>query len=169
MFSNPYGNGTAIFTNNGATARKFQEQIDVGQVGSEVGGGTLWQYVSRLASTFLYRFHFPWCHSPAPGDPSLVTLTSMENKVKTLTTLTSSWSINYSFRFVLLHADQDSHLTVEGRWECLRLKYFPTDHWLLPRWRGSRRQGKSLHASSEVNRFGFLDVMKTRCILCLFV
>ena len=40
MFSNPYGNGTAIFTNNGATARKFQEQIDVGQVGSEVEGGT---------------------------------------------------------------------------------------------------------------------------------
>ena len=29
---NPYGNGTAIFTTNGATARKFQEQIDVGQV-----------------------------------------------------------------------------------------------------------------------------------------
>merc|ERR1719242_1970773 len=34
--SNPYGNGTAIFTNNGATARKFQEQIDVGQVGINV-------------------------------------------------------------------------------------------------------------------------------------
>ena len=40
-FRNPYGNGTAIFTNNGATARKFQEQIDVGQVGIKVGGGTL--------------------------------------------------------------------------------------------------------------------------------
>ena len=37
-FRNPYGNGTAIFTNNGATARKFQEQIDVGQV-SQAGGG----------------------------------------------------------------------------------------------------------------------------------
>lgn len=33
---NPYGNGTAIFTNNGATARKFQQEIDVGQVGVNV-------------------------------------------------------------------------------------------------------------------------------------
>ena len=30
--SNPYGNGTAIFTTNGATARKFTMEIDVGQV-----------------------------------------------------------------------------------------------------------------------------------------
>ena len=30
---NPYGNGTAIFTNSGSAARKFQEDIDVGQVG----------------------------------------------------------------------------------------------------------------------------------------
>ena len=29
---NPYGNGTAIFTTNGATARKFTQEIDVGQV-----------------------------------------------------------------------------------------------------------------------------------------
>jgi len=28
---NPYGNGTAIFTSNGASARKFTENIDVGQ------------------------------------------------------------------------------------------------------------------------------------------
>merc|ERR1711862_1071879 len=34
--NNPYGNGTAIFTNNGATARKFQQEIDVGQVGVNV-------------------------------------------------------------------------------------------------------------------------------------
>ncbi|OWR51377.1 probable methylmalonate-semialdehyde/malonate-semialdehyde dehydrogenase [acylating], mitochondrial [Danaus plexippus] len=34
--SNPYGNGTAIFTTNGATARKFSSQIDVGQVGINV-------------------------------------------------------------------------------------------------------------------------------------
>merc|ERR1712110_1082640 len=33
---NPYGNGTAIFTNNGATARKFQQEIDVGQIGVNV-------------------------------------------------------------------------------------------------------------------------------------
>ena len=36
IFRNPYGNGTAIFTNNGATARKFQQEIDVGQVGVNV-------------------------------------------------------------------------------------------------------------------------------------
>jgi len=33
---NPYGNGTAIFTSNGATARKFVNEIDVGQVGVNV-------------------------------------------------------------------------------------------------------------------------------------
>jgi len=34
--NNPYGNGTAIFTTNGATARKFTQSIDVGQVGVNV-------------------------------------------------------------------------------------------------------------------------------------
>ena len=34
--SNPYGNGTAIFTTNGATARRFTQDIDVGQVGINV-------------------------------------------------------------------------------------------------------------------------------------
>lgn len=29
---NPYGNGTAIFTSNGATARKYTHEVDVGQV-----------------------------------------------------------------------------------------------------------------------------------------
>ena len=33
---NPYGNGTAVFTTNGSTARKFVERIDVGQVGVNV-------------------------------------------------------------------------------------------------------------------------------------
>merc|ERR1711872_1081235 len=33
---NPYGNGTAIFTRNGATARKFSAEIDVGQIGVNV-------------------------------------------------------------------------------------------------------------------------------------
>ncbi|KAJ3105118.1 Methylmalonate-semialdehyde dehydrogenase [acylating] mitochondrial [Phlyctochytrium bullatum] len=33
---NPYGNGTAIFTNSGSVARKFQDEIDVGQVGINV-------------------------------------------------------------------------------------------------------------------------------------
>lgn len=34
--NNPYGNGTAVFTTNGATARKFTQEIDVGQVGVNV-------------------------------------------------------------------------------------------------------------------------------------
>jgi len=33
---NPYGNGTAIFTRSGAAARKYQHEIDVGQVGINV-------------------------------------------------------------------------------------------------------------------------------------
>ena len=34
--SNPYGNGTAVFTTSGAHARQFQYEIDVGQVGINV-------------------------------------------------------------------------------------------------------------------------------------
>ena len=33
---NPFGNGTGIFTQSGAAARKFQSEIDVGQVGINV-------------------------------------------------------------------------------------------------------------------------------------
>lgn len=34
--NNPYGNGVGIFTQSGAAARKFQNEIDVGQVGINV-------------------------------------------------------------------------------------------------------------------------------------
>uniref|UniRef100_A0A6Q2WZI6 Methylmalonate-semialdehyde/malonate-semialdehyde dehydrogenase [acylating], mitochondrial n=1 Tax=Esox lucius TaxID=8010 RepID=A0A6Q2WZI6_ESOLU len=34
--SNPYGNGTAIFTTNGATARKYTHEVDVGQIGVNI-------------------------------------------------------------------------------------------------------------------------------------
>jgi len=33
---NPYGNGTAVFTSSGAVARKYQHEIDVGQVGINI-------------------------------------------------------------------------------------------------------------------------------------
>jgi malonate-semialdehyde dehydrogenase (acetylating) / methylmalonate-semialdehyde dehydrogenase len=33
---NEYGNGTAIFTNSGATAGRFQREIEAGQVGINV-------------------------------------------------------------------------------------------------------------------------------------
>jgi malonate-semialdehyde dehydrogenase (acetylating)/methylmalonate-semialdehyde dehydrogenase len=34
--ANPNGNGVALFTQSGAAARRFQEDIDVGQVGINV-------------------------------------------------------------------------------------------------------------------------------------
>lgn len=34
--NNPYGNGTAIFTRSGSVARKFQKEVDVGQIGINV-------------------------------------------------------------------------------------------------------------------------------------
>ncbi|KAE8765269.1 CoA-acylating methylmalonate-semialdehyde dehydrogenase [Georgenia thermotolerans] len=34
--ANPYGNGTAIFTNDGGAARKFQNEVEVGMVGINV-------------------------------------------------------------------------------------------------------------------------------------
>lgn len=34
--NNPYGNGTAVFTTSGANARKYQHNIDVGQIGINV-------------------------------------------------------------------------------------------------------------------------------------
>ena len=34
--ANPYGNGTAVFTNDGGAARKFQNEIEVGMVGINV-------------------------------------------------------------------------------------------------------------------------------------
>jgi len=34
--ANPYGNGTAVFTNDGGAARKFQQEIQVGMVGINV-------------------------------------------------------------------------------------------------------------------------------------
>ncbi|XP_065051899.1 methylmalonate-semialdehyde/malonate-semialdehyde dehydrogenase [acylating], mitochondrial-like [Rhopilema esculentum] len=34
--SNPYGNGTAIFTASGAVARKYRDSVDVGQIGINV-------------------------------------------------------------------------------------------------------------------------------------
>ena len=34
--SNPYGNGTAVFTNDGGAARRFQNEVEVGMVGVNV-------------------------------------------------------------------------------------------------------------------------------------
>lgn len=34
--ANPYGNGAVIFTQSGATARKFETEVNVGQIGINV-------------------------------------------------------------------------------------------------------------------------------------
>jgi malonate-semialdehyde dehydrogenase (acetylating) / methylmalonate-semialdehyde dehydrogenase len=34
--ANPYGNGTAIFTNDGGAARRFENEVEVGMVGINV-------------------------------------------------------------------------------------------------------------------------------------
>src|SRR5262249_1112742 len=34
--SNPYGNGTAIFTNDGGAARRYQHEVEVGMIGINV-------------------------------------------------------------------------------------------------------------------------------------
>jgi len=58
--NNPYGNGTAIFTRNGATARKFTSEIDVGQVGVNVPIPVPLSFMSFTGSrgSFLGDTHF---------------------------------------------------------------------------------------------------------------
>ena len=52
--ANPYGNGTAIFTNDGGAARRFQNEVEVGMIGINVpipvpGGLLLLRGVEELA------------------------------------------------------------------------------------------------------------------------
>lgn len=52
--SNPYGNGTCIFTNSGSTARKFTHEIDVGQVG--INGKNIINLSSAYSCAIAYVF-----------------------------------------------------------------------------------------------------------------
>jgi malonate-semialdehyde dehydrogenase (acetylating)/methylmalonate-semialdehyde dehydrogenase len=52
---NPYGNGCAIFTQSGASARKFQHEIDVGQVGINVPIPVPLPYFSFTGSRASFR------------------------------------------------------------------------------------------------------------------
>jgi malonate-semialdehyde dehydrogenase (acetylating) / methylmalonate-semialdehyde dehydrogenase len=57
--SNPYGNGTAIFTNDGGAARRFQNEVEVGMVGinraDPRADGRL--QLRRLESLAVRRYH----------------------------------------------------------------------------------------------------------------
>ena len=56
--NNPYGNGTSIFTANGAAARKYQHEIQVGQVGINVPIPVPLPFFSFTGwrGSFLWRF-----------------------------------------------------------------------------------------------------------------
>jgi malonate-semialdehyde dehydrogenase (acetylating) / methylmalonate-semialdehyde dehydrogenase len=57
--SNRYGNGTAVFTNSGPNARKFQYEVDVGQVGINVPIPVPvppFSFVSLLFILFVHRY-----------------------------------------------------------------------------------------------------------------
>ena len=74
--NNPFGNGTGIFTQSGAVARKFQNEIDVGQVGINVPipvpGALLQLYrIARLqARRSWVRTASRWCSSTRRPRPS---------------------------------------------------------------------------------------------------
>ncbi len=57
--SNPYGNGTAIFTNDGGAAQRFQNEVEVGMVGinraDPRADGRL--QLRRLESLAVRRYH----------------------------------------------------------------------------------------------------------------
>lgn len=57
--ANPYGNGTAVFTTNGATARKFTHEVDCGQVNEEIFK-LLFQNFSYLIISITYSCIFRW-------------------------------------------------------------------------------------------------------------
>ena len=63
---NPYGNGTAIFTNNGATARKFQQEIDVGQVGTN-DAFYIMHYCTLMNDLKLHFKSADWRQRPDPS------------------------------------------------------------------------------------------------------
>jgi hypothetical protein len=65
--NNQYGNGTAIFTTNGATARKFTQEIDVGQVNRNAFFFEIEKLKEvlfvRSVLMFQFQYHFRCFHS----------------------------------------------------------------------------------------------------------
>ena len=61
--ANPYGNGTGIFTQSGACARKFVHEIDVGQVGVNVSIPVPLPFFSFTGSRGSIRGDVHFCES----------------------------------------------------------------------------------------------------------
>ncbi len=59
--ANPYGNGTAIFTQCGATAKKFERDVDVGQVGINLPIPVPLPMFSFTGSRYVLCCLFPLC------------------------------------------------------------------------------------------------------------
>ena len=64
--ANPYGNGTAIFTNDGGAARHYQRQVEVGMIGAGAAGVVL---AYHGASSGASRCH---CAMVRYGSPTFV-------------------------------------------------------------------------------------------------
>lgn len=97
--ANPYGNGTAIFTNSGPVARKFEHEIDVGQVGinSPIPVPVPpFSFVScyRWSLLCLYVYaHHPVIYRPVAEAPSWVTWTFTARVVSTFTPSQRQWPL----------------------------------------------------------------------------
>lgn len=82
--NNPYGNGTAIFTASGAVARKFQHDIDVGQVG-----------INTPIPVPLPMFSFTGSRASIRGDINFYGKQAVNFFTQTKT-ITSNWNLNFA-------------------------------------------------------------------------
>eukprot|EP01006_Ploeotia_vitrea_P041735 TRINITY_DN66569_c0_g1_i3.p1 TRINITY_DN66569_c0_g1~~TRINITY_DN66569_c0_g1_i3.p1 ORF type:complete len:314 (-),score=75.16 TRINITY_DN66569_c0_g1_i3:1014-1955(-) len=82
--SNPYGNGTAIFTSNGAVARKFQYEVDAGQVG-----------INTPIPVPLPMFSFTGSRKSIRGDINFYGKQAV-NFFTQIKTITSNWNVAFA-------------------------------------------------------------------------
>lgn len=85
--ANPYGNGVALFTNSGAAARKFQSDIDCGQVGINVP-----------IPVPLPMFSFTGSRASIQGDMNFYGKSGVQffTQIKTITSLWRSEDVEHS-------------------------------------------------------------------------
>ena len=79
--NSPYGNGTSIFTNHGGAARRFQHEIEVGQVGVNIPiprlpffSFTGWKGSSTVTSTLTASRQCVSTPKPRPSPPAGLTV-----------------------------------------------------------------------------------------------